>query len=115
MSTKQLISYFVEVGVEQHEATLSFNTRRYNRLIDVMLTVLRELERREGNQRRSLAELYTHPNPQVRLMAAIHTLAYFPEAARRTLQAIVDRKQYPQAANAAMILDGLDDGSYVPE
>ena len=114
MTVEQLVSYFSKVGVQQHDADGDSDVGRYNRLVEVMLTIVQELRAREGDQRRALTQLYTHPDTQVRFMAAIHTLALFPDEGRRTLQRISDRNQYPQAIDAPMILDGLDDGSYVP-
>ena len=49
-----------------------------------------------------------------RLRSAFATLALEPEAARRTLQTISDRDEYPQAADARGMMRALDDGSYVP-
>jgi uncharacterized protein DUF2019 len=74
-----------------------------------------DLRTRDGDQRRALLRLYDHPNAQVRLKAAKTTLAVAPEAARRTLQAIVDSLEYPQEGAAGMMLDDIDAGSFVPK
>jgi hypothetical protein len=38
-----------------------------------------------------------------------------PEAARRTLQVISDRQEYPQAADARGKMRAVDKGTYVPK
>jgi hypothetical protein len=57
-----------------------------------------------------LASLYTHSNPQVRLLAAQWSLAVERAAARQVLQDISDRNIYPQAAYARQSLEALDRG-----
>jgi hypothetical protein len=64
--------------------------------------------------RRALIPLLEHPNPQVRLKSAITTLALAPEAARRALQIISDRNEYPQAADARGMMSDLDEGRFIP-
>jgi hypothetical protein len=80
-----------------------------------MMAVANELRSRPGDQRRSLVSLYDHPNEQVRLKAAIHTLALFSDDAREVLQKLVDDRIFPQSADASGMLRGLDEGTYVPE
>ncbi|MCC6778780.1 MAG: DUF2019 domain-containing protein [Hyphomicrobiales bacterium] len=58
--------------------------------------------------------LLDHANAQIHLKAALATLSVAPEAARRTLQRISDRQEYPQAAAARGMMRALDDGTYVP-
>jgi hypothetical protein len=98
----------------QFEANLEFNTSRYNRAFDSMMAISEELRSRPGDQRRALVTLYDHPNEQVRLKAAIHTLALFPEEACGVLQKLIDDRIHPQAMDAGMILDSFKEGRYVP-
>jgi hypothetical protein len=72
------------------------------------------LKARPGDQRRALIPLYRHPNAQVRLTAAILTLALEPQAARNVLQLIVDREEYPQRVDALGIIRSMDAGTHVP-
>jgi hypothetical protein len=72
-----------------------------------------ERKQRAGDQRRALIPLHEHPNAQVRLKAAIATLALAPHAARQALQIIRNREEYPQAAARGMIR-AVDDGSFIP-
>ncbi|WP_265518167.1 DUF2019 domain-containing protein [Nitratireductor luteus] len=115
LSTAQLISRFAEIGAAQYEAELDLDTRRYNRLYDQMTLVSQELKRRPGDERSHLSELYGHPNIQVRLKAAVHTLAVHPEEAREVLEEVAARSGYPQSGDARGILRALHDRSYVPE
>ena len=73
-----------------------------------------ELKSRAGDQRRALLGLYQHRNAQVRLKAAVATLAVAPEAARRKLQEIADSREYPQAGDAGMTLWNIDRGVFTP-
>lgn len=115
LSVEQLIVRFVEIGLAQDRALFIDDVGQYNRLFDEMEGVREELKKRQGDQRRSLAELFDHPNAQVRLKAAISTLRIVPQSSREVLQAISDRDEYPQAADARGILRSLDDGSFVPQ
>lgn len=115
MATSKLIDSFEALCIKQYDADLSFNMLKYNRAFDSMMAVSKELRSRPGDQRRALAALYNHTNEQVRLKAAIHTLALFPDEACEILQKLVDDKIYPQAMDAGMILDSLKEGRYVPE
>jgi Domain of unknown function (DUF2019) len=110
----QLVELFVEIALEQDHASRWHDIAKYNRLYGKMDDVKRELNRRDGDQRRALVALLDHPNAQVRLKAAISTLAIAPEAARRALQLISDRNEYPQAADARGMMRAVDEGSYVP-
>ena len=87
---------------------------KYNRLFDQMEAVEEELKVRGGDQRQALLGLYDHPNGHVRLKAAKATLAVAPEAARRALQSIIDRREYPHALDAGMTIRALNDGTFVP-
>lgn len=114
MTEEQLIERFVFIATEQDQAMLYDDNRRYNQLYDNMKDVEQELKQRPGDQRRVLLSLLEHENLQVKLRAALATLAVAPEASRAVLQWLSDRNRYPQAADAREMLDALDDGSYVP-
>jgi hypothetical protein len=94
---------------------MDFDSSRYNRAFDAMIAVSEELRSRPGDQRRALVALYDHPNEQVRLKAAIHALALFPEEASGILQELIDDRIQPQAMDAKGILRALREGTYVPE
>lgn len=114
MSVSELMSRFEQIALEQHRALLMDETAKYNMLYDQMDAVKRELKSRPGDQRRALLTLYDHPNGQVRLKAAIGTLAVAPEAARESLQSVADSREYPEAAEAGMTLWDLDSGIFKP-
>jgi hypothetical protein len=112
MSVDQLVERFMEIGLAEDEALLDDEIARYNRLYDEMRDVEGELRVRGPKARLELLKLFDHPNAQVRLKAAIATLAVAPSAARRTLQTISNRQEYPQAADARGMIRALDNGTY---
>jgi len=114
MSTDDLIQLFVQVVVAQDEADLGGQTTKFRRLYQRMMEVSDELQRRDGDHRRYLVQLFSYPNMQVRVQAAKLTLAVAPVEARAQLQAIADSKWYPQALDAGMSLWNLDRGVFVP-
>lgn len=115
MSSGDLVDLFVEIALAQDEAILMDENEEYNRLFLRMHAVADELKSRPGDERGALSSLYEHSSAQVRLKAAIVTLAVAPDAARETLQIIRDRQEYPQAADARGMLSALEQGTYVPE
>jgi hypothetical protein len=115
MSVVDLVEQFAALGVGQYQAELQSDIARQNRLLLRMRDVTEELKARTGDQRSALLQLYDHPNVQVRLMAARLTLALAPAAARQVIQAIADSHEYPQAMDAGMCLENLDEGIFKPE
>lgn len=114
MTAPQLVERFIAIALEQGDALLMDETAKYNRLFDQMEKVEAELKSRDGDQRRMLLRLFNHPRAGVRLKAAEATLALAPEAARRVLQTIKERREYPQALYAGMTLWNLDRGVFKP-
>jgi hypothetical protein len=114
MSTSQLVDRFEQVCVAQDDALLDDALARLRRLLDQMRAIVEELQSRPGDQRTALMPLYEHPNRQVRIQAAIHTLALAPKAARAVLEEIKAAQWYPQALDAGMMLRALKEGSYEP-
>jgi hypothetical protein len=110
----KLVDRFAEIGIAQDQALLCDEHEKFKRLFNEMNEVDQELRRRGPQARLALLRLYDHPNMQVRVKAAIRTLAVAPAAARRALQEIKDSRCYPQSADASMILRDFDDGSYKP-
>lgn len=115
MSDEQLVDLFERMAVAQDQALLMDELSKYNKLFDDMEAIESELRRRPGDQRSRLSVLFGHSNAQVRLSAANATLAVAPELARRVLQQLSDRNEYPQAASARSMISALDAGRYVPE
>lgn len=114
MGNEKLVERFTTMALEQDEALLMDEIGKYNKIYDEMEAVKQELKGRADDQRRMLLPLLDHRNAQVRLKAAIATLAIEPDAARNALQKIVDQKEFPQAANASAMIDAVDEGTYVP-
>jgi hypothetical protein len=115
MTTDELVEHFVAIAIDQDKASFEENNTKYNRLYSQMEAVRSELKIRPGDQRKALLPLLDHPNLQVRLKAAITTLAVAPGLSRQVLQTIASSNRLPQAANAGLILNGLNDGSFVPK
>jgi hypothetical protein len=114
MTTHQLVVRFAELAIGQFNAELFGETEKYNRLSGEIVAIEAELKSRPGDQRGALVQLLSHPNPQVRLMAAEMTLAVAPSESRQTLQALWDRKEFPQAAYAIGTLRALERGDRIP-
>jgi hypothetical protein len=114
LSTDQLVNRFVEISMAQYQAIEMEENEKYRKLYQEMEDVRVELRSRPGDQRMALRPLLEHPNPQVRLKAAITLLALLPDSARRTLQLISDRNEFPQAADALGMMRALENGTYVP-
>ena len=109
-----LVALFIALGLDQYQARLRNEQKRLNRATLEMFDVCEELKARAGDQRSALLSLYSHPNLQVRLMAAKLTLAVAPAAAKQLLQEIADSKEYPQAGDAGMSLWALKQGIFWP-
>jgi hypothetical protein len=115
MTIEELVERFATLAIEQDHAGLHDDIPRVNRLYDQIKMTEAELKSRSGDQRTALLTLYTHRNVQVRLRAALATLAIAATASRAVLQEIIERKEYPQMADAIGMLRALDAGRYVPE
>jgi len=114
MAVEQLVAQFITIGLEQDLAIRKSNNAKFNRLFWQMEAVEEELKRRKDDQRQALVRLYNHPNTQVRLAAARATLAVAPDAARKTIEAIAESRDYPQAGDAGMTLVNLERGIFKP-
>jgi uncharacterized protein DUF2019 len=114
MALNKLYERFIFAALDQHKSLVTGDHAGYNRLFEEINDIEQELKRRGEDERRALASLFDHPSAQVRLNAAIATLALEPEAARQTLEFISDRNEYPQAPYARDMLWALDRGTYKP-
>jgi hypothetical protein len=113
MCVSQLVKEFVELGIAQGQAWRIMDVEEFNRLYDLIEAIIEELKGRDGDMRRPLIPLYTHPVIRVRLTAARRTLALEPEKARRVVQDIADSK-YSESPDAGMCLFQLDRGAFIP-
>ena len=110
----QLSELFCVLAIAKGKANLERRISRYNQLYHKLEAVEKELQARNGNECQQLAQFYDHPDPQVRLDAALTTLGIFPMQAKAVLQNIVDRHEYPQVANARHALRDLETGPLFP-
>lgn len=113
-SVEELVELFVAIALEQEEANVDFDTRRFNKLYGQMDEVRNRLKAMPGDKRSALVPLLQHPNLEVRLRAAKSTLAVAPEAARATLEALSKITHTPQAGDAGMCLWAIDEGIFKP-
>lgn len=122
LTVDQLVERFAEIGIAQYQALEDHETwiednpnLKFNRLFEQMNEVDNELRARGRDARLALQRLYSHPNIQVRLKAAVRTLGVAPAAARQVIQAIAGSNWFPQAGDAGMTLSALDDGIFKPD
>jgi len=111
---EDLVAFFTSIAIKQNTAAENLRNSEYNRLYRLMEEVEAQLKSRDGDQRRALLPLYSHPNPTVRFKAAMATLALAPREAREVLQLIKDREEFPIAMNASEMLSANDEGRYIP-
>ena len=114
MTDEQLVERFVAIGEAQDDAKLYDDIPEYNRLYDLKIEVLEELQQRPGDLRSLLLPLYHNKNLYVRFNAATGTLALAPEEGRRVLQEIADSKKQPYAGEAGMTIRAWDEGIFKP-
>jgi cytochrome c oxidase assembly protein Cox11 len=114
MDTDRLVQQFADLAIQQDRALLEYDNRKVTRLYWKLKEIEDELKARPGDQRTALTTLYAHSNMQVRLKAAISTLAVAPKAARAQLEAISASGWQPQAGDAGMSLWALDYDDWKP-
>jgi hypothetical protein len=113
-SVEELVDLFASIAVKQNTALEYIRSAEYTRLYKLMEKVQAQLKSRDSDQRRALLPLYHHPNPTVRFKAAMATLVFAPNEARKVLQLIKDREEFPIAMNASQMLRAIDEGRYIP-
>ncbi len=111
----ELVARFAALGVAQDKAELYGEISKYNRLFEEMAAVTGELRSRGREARLSLVQLYHHPNTQVRLQAAIETLAVARQEALQVIENISRSACYPQAGDAGMVLWRIQTGAFDPD
>ena len=115
LTTADLVKRFLSSTLAQYEAELRAENGKYNRLYREMRAIRDELKRRDGDQRRALLPFINHGNAQVRLMAASSLLTIVPDRAKKALETVRNSRIAPQSVDAGFLLDGLEDGSFVPK
>jgi hypothetical protein len=113
MTVAELVQRFTQLAIQQNYA-LDGDVPEVTRLYWELEHVEAELKRRPGDQRAALMALYKHIDMQVRLKAALATLAVAPQKAREQLEAIRASGARPQAAEASMSIRNLDNGIFKP-
>jgi hypothetical protein len=108
-SISELLTQFRNASLEQYDTYVTGNTRKYNKLMDVLLAVSRELKRRGVEERRSLLTLFSDKNPHVRLQAAKHVYSAARDEAKACLEALAAAKLPDQSLSAGMTLSRLEE------
>ncbi|HZP20079.1 MAG TPA: DUF2019 domain-containing protein [Bauldia sp.] len=108
------VEQYVSISLQQDDALGLREIGRYNRLAKRLWAIQDALRDMDGDERKALLKLLDHANFQVRLNAALATLAIAPQRARRVLEAIASSKHGPQNGNAGMALLHLDRGIFRP-
>ncbi|MFO1149189.1 MAG: DUF2019 domain-containing protein [Alsobacter sp.] len=110
----KILDEIEEIGKKQFVHLDGLEVTKYNKLFDRLIQLVVELKNRPGDRRVILKNHYRHPNLQVWLNAATHTLAVAPEDARAELKAIEETNRHPQAMDAGMRLHNLETGFFKP-
>lgn len=110
MTAAQLVARFLAIALQEYDALQGENHTRFNRLFDERIAVMAEFMLCPIEQRCAVMALYKHSNPQVRYAAASATRDFAPREARRVCEIISERNEYPQAANARLLIRALDEG-----
>lgn len=108
-TTQELLTTYRNVCLAQYDTYITGNTKKRNKLFDVLLSITRELKRRGVEERRSLLTLLQDKNPQVRLKAAKHVYSVAPNEARACLESIAAAKLPDQSLEAGMTLSRLEE------
>jgi hypothetical protein len=114
LTDRELAELFLSKSLEQDEAELQSELARWNWLYRRLEAIATELKNRPGDQRRALLAFYQHENAQVRINAAIATLAITPIQARKALEQIAQWEVGAQRVQALDTISALDNGNYVP-
>ncbi|HEY9055985.1 MAG TPA: DUF2019 domain-containing protein [Aurantimonas sp.] len=115
LTVDDIVREYIAIGLAQDRAIEADDTSTFNRLARRQFACEKELKLRTGDQRRALIPLLEHPNAQIRLNAAHATLVVAPLLARETLEAVAAWELGPQALDAGMAIQMLDEGRFVPE
>ena len=115
VSTEALVTLFADLSKRQGDALIVDDTRRSNRIFYRILDIDSELRARGPEARLKLKALLIHPNPFVRMNAAVKILGLVPQEARSILQEIDDARVQPEALHAGMKLLAFDRGEWVPD
>ncbi|WP_332119352.1 DUF2019 domain-containing protein [Azorhizobium caulinodans] len=111
--TEDLVLYFVDRSMEMKRADDNMDDNAYNTADKKVRDIESELKQRPGDGRHALLPLLAHPNIQVRLNAALATLALSPEA-EAALRGIAPLGSSSQPFTARRMLAALERGTYKP-
>ncbi|MGU3496685.1 DUF2019 domain-containing protein [Xanthobacteraceae bacterium A53D] len=111
--SEDLVHSFLDLSLKMKRADDALDNGAYNRAHKKLRDIQDELQRRSGDQRALLLPLLAHPDVQVRLNAAVATLALSSEA-EAAMRGIASLGYFSQAAAARGLLRSLDSGQWKP-
>lgn len=115
MTIDELLARFVTISRQQYPLTLNDNFNGYNALFRKLTAIDNELRRRGIEARLALTRLFDHPNIQVRLNAAEHSLAVARQSSLAVLRQITKEDIGPFRLAAGMTVALVEDGTIVPQ
>lgn len=116
MTLEELLERFEEICLVEDETYSQPDeegANKYNECEDSLWAVHAELKLRGLDARRALLRLYSNPNHQVQLQAALFSYSFAPELARRLLENLRDAKLADASLKAASELRDIDAGVFV--
>ena len=114
LTTNELIDHFELLSEQQYSLVLDDDIKKYNLLVDKQTEIDKELRRRGVEARLELTKLFNHPNIQVRLMAARHSMGVAREPALNVLRQIMKEDFGPFRLDAGMTVALVEDGTITP-
>ena len=114
LTTNELVARFASLSEQQYPLILTDEIKKYNRLVDKQAEIDKELRRRGIAARLELTKLFNHPNIQVRLIAARHSIGVAREPALNMLRQIMKEDFGPFRLSAGMTVALVEDGTINP-
>lgn len=114
LTTGELIANFTSLSERQYPLLLNDETAKYNLLVRKQVEIDKELRSRGTEARLELTKLFDHPNIQVRLIAARHSIGVAREPALNVLRQIMKEDFGPFRLSAGMTVALVEDGTITP-
>ena len=114
LTINELVARFVSLSERQYPLLLNDEIKKYNRLFDKQTEIDKELRRRGIEARLELTKLFNHPNIQVRMNAARHSMGVAREPALNVLRQITQEDFGPFRLHAGMAVALIEDGTVTP-
>lgn len=106
MSVAQLIEKYIAIGVRQYDDIIVGNVASFNKLFDIDLLIISELESR--GRKDDISVLLNHQNPQVRYNTAKAIRHSRPAEARLVFEEFAAQDYHPLQPHCRRTLDIID-------